>query len=362
MNAGTEGERLTASTEAGLRAGAVSLDGADVTSPAVRELKAPPSTTVPEGTMKEVAAAFPAMMAAWGEAFWRSVPDGTLADVPPNALAAEELGEYVRAGVLREVTGRETAGRFREYCRGWLVPSGDRWRLIVHPIAINDAVVPPYFTMPSPRDVAHALNGAASVLTVAVVVGNPCRPCWRGATGSPVATPATPVVGPTTPAVLPVTQSGAGEVAAAHVVDAEDVAGALAAPPHIDHRPDHRAHHLVAERGGLDLEAQSAVAVVVPGGLGDAAHEARLQPVTALRPTAEGGEVVLTDDRVARQDHRRQLQGHVDVPGRGGDGRVRRRAVVHQVAVQTGRGGEPGVESDGGPDSPVLDGSPEGDG
>src|SRR6476646_1387362 len=81
-------------------------------------------------------------------------------------------------------------------------------------------------------------------------------------------------------------------VAVARPHDAEQLAGADLARAHVHERADDGAHHLPAERGRGDVEAQHAVAEVVPGRLEHAAHGRR-----ARRPlAAEGGEVVLTEE------------------------------------------------------------------
>src|SRR5437879_1958902 len=56
----------------------------------------------------------------------------------------------------------------------------------------------------------------------------------------------------------------AGRCPIAGPQDGGHVAGPLLAPAHLDHGADQRADHLVAEGAGLDLEAEHAVAEVVP--------------------------------------------------------------------------------------------------
>src|SRR5215207_8071181 len=72
---------------------------------------------------------------------------------------------------------------------------------------------------------------------------------------------------------------GGGLRAVAPRQDAEDVAGVLAAQAGVHQRADHAADHLVAEGVGLDLEAQDAVAEVVPRGAVDPPHQRRLRAV-----------------------------------------------------------------------------------
>ena len=96
------------------------------------------------------------------------------------------------------------------------------------------------------------------------------------------------------------------------------VAGVAATHPHLDEQADDAADHLVAEGVGGDLEAQDAVAEVVPAGRPDPPDHHRLGPVDALGLAAERREVVLADERVARRDHRPQVErfGHLpDEPG-----------------------------------------------
>lgn len=158
----------TATGEAGHGAGVAPqgpLDGDVCTRTPSRRLKAPPTRALPEWLMAAVARDFPRLTAPLQESFWEGVPSGTLAEGAASSLSVDDIRPYIEAGVLHEVEDIESAGRFREVCNAWVVPSGTALRLIVHPAALNDAVRPPTFGMPSPRDVAHALAGATSTLT-----------------------------------------------------------------------------------------------------------------------------------------------------------------------------------------------------
>ena len=80
-----------------------------------------------------------------------------------------------------------------------------------------------------------------------------------------------------------------------------------------DEHPDERAHHLVAERVGLDLEHEQG-RFRPPARLAHTPPEwPRLAP---LRLTAEGGEVVLPVDRLGREAHRRKVELAGEMPAR----------------------------------------------
>ena len=112
-----------------------------------------------------------------------------------------------------------------------------------------------------------------------------------------------------------------------------------------DDGADDAAHHLVAERGGLDLEAQHAVAEVGPAGPAHPPHERhRLLAGRGLGPPAERAEVVLAEERVARQREQLDVERRRHVPRRGGEERIGHRPVEHGVAVGAAGGREAGVE------------------
>ena len=138
----------------------------------------------------------------------------------------------------------------------------------------------------------------------------------------------------------------AGGLAVAGDEDAADVAGRRLAEPDVDERADDRAHHLVAERGGPDLEAQvGRVVELDQRGRQHAPDQRRLGlAVGDLRPAAERREVVLADQRVARRLHRPEGQRLRHEPRPPGEQRVRRRRVPHVVAVVAPRRREAGVE------------------
>ena len=70
----------------------------------------------------------------------------------------------------------------------------------------------------------------------------------------------------------------------------------------------------------------------------------RTSDASGTGPAAEGGEVVLADERVAGQLHAPQVERRLDVPRRAGQERVGHRPVQHRVAVGPPRGRVPGVE------------------
>ena len=128
------------------------------------------------------------------------------------------------------------------------------------------------------------------------------------------------------------------------------VAGGVLAGADVDERADDRAHHLVAEGVGPDLEAQQSTVVDIPGRLGPAGLHHRAHPralrlalVHAHAPT-ERAEVVLTDDVCARGRHRVEVERTHDVPRVADEQRVRRRRVPHVVAVVPPARTEAGVE------------------
>ena len=88
-----------------------------------------------------------------------------------------------------------------------------------------------------------------------------------------------------------------------------------------DDGADDAAHHLVAEGGGLDLEAQHALAEVGPAGPEDPPHERRrLLPAGALGRRQKAREVVLAEERVAGQGEQLEVERRRDVPGEVGRG------------------------------------------
>ena len=121
--------------------------------------------------------------------------------------------------------------------------------------------------------------------------------------------------------------------------DRRDIARVLLPLPDLDERADDRPHHLVAERGRLDLEPEHPVAQVVPPGRVDGAHEAAVGHLAAER-----GEVVLADERIAGQAQPGQVERRRDVPGRGGQERIGHGSIQHGVAVAPVRRRVPGVE------------------
>ena len=75
------------------------------------------------------------------------------------------------------------------------------------------------------------------------------------------------------------------------------------------------------------------------------------EPSGDRRPAAERREVVLAVERVAGQPHGRQVEGSLDVPGRGGREGVGHRPVEHRVAVAAAGGRRGGRRSRAGPRS-----------
>ena len=124
--------------------------------------------------------------------------------------------------------------------------------------------------------------------------------------------------------------------------DAPHVARCGLAQPDVDERADDRAHHLVTEGVGPDLEAQehplppSSVPAVDldPPGASHPPHERRLRlALVDLRPPAERREVVLAEQRVAGRLHRPQRQRLRHEPRPPRQQRVGRRGVPDVVAV-----------------------------
>src|SRR5207248_3453518 len=97
-----------------------------------------------------------------------------------------------------------------------------------------------------------------------------------------------------------------------------DLAGPTSAGADVDERPDDGPHHLPAEGASPDLEPQDAVARVDPAALLDPPHRGR----AGRACPAEGGEVVLADERVGRQLHRLEPQRPGHPPGVAGQERV----------------------------------------
>ena len=106
-------------------------------------------------------------------------------------------------------------------------------------------------------------------------------------------------------------------------------------------RPDQRTHHVVAERVGDDARNRDALGVALPVKAAQRAHRGR-----ALPAPAEGGEVVLPDQRRGSGVHGGQVE-----PARVPEGvtpaqRVRRGEVVADpVGVPAPERGKPGVEA-----------------
>jgi hypothetical protein len=88
----------------------------------------------------------------------------------------------------------------------------------------------------------------------------------------------------------------------------------------------------------------------------EAPHRSNAFAVIHLRATAEGGEVVLADERVARQVHGPQLQRLGDVPGRARHERVVLTRIEHVVPVQPRAGAVASVELWVGGPLPVTNG------
>ena len=125
-----------------------------------------------------------------------------------------------------------------------------------------------------------------------------------------------------------------------------------AAPAHLDERPHDRADHLVAERGGLDVEPQQAAPgaelAAGHGDLGEAGVEDPPEDGRPRRgprhPPAEGPEVVLPQQGVGAAGHGPQVEGTGHVPRQRGEQGVGVLVLEDQVAVAPGPGRPAGVE------------------
>ena len=80
------------------------------------------------------------------------------------------------------------------------------------------------------------------------------------------------------------------------------LAGPPPAPPHLDQRPDQRTDHLMAERGGRYLEVAGSPA---PASTQRASRTMRTRDACGAWSPAKGREVVLTEQGITRQAHRR---------------------------------------------------------
>jgi hypothetical protein len=112
---------------------------------------------------------------------------------------------------------------------------------------------------------------------------------------------------------------------------------------HLDEQADDAAHHLLAEGGGLDVEAQHPVTEVVPRASSTRLVIGRSTPERHLRLPAERREVVLAEQRVAARRSAARSSGR-DVPAvaaRNGSGTG---PVEDRVAVPPGDARVPGVE------------------
>ena len=139
----------------------------------------------------------------------------------------------------------------------------------------------------------------------------------------------------------------------------------LPAPAHLDQAGHQRAHHLVAERAGRDLEAQQpALARCRPPASSPRAPRRRSSGPVVTRRTigsaasvpgraaAEGAEVVAAEQHVGGGAHGAQVERVAHVPGQRGQQRVGRRGVPDQVAVGAAGGRAAGVEVAGRPARP----------
>ena len=136
-----------------------------------------------------------------------------------------------------------------------------------------------------------------------------------------------------------------GGRAVAGAEDGSDVAGADLGVARVDERAHDRAHHLVAERRGLDLEAQHPLLQVGPPGPAHPPHQRH----GSVSGTALGRrQNALKSCSPISGSHARREQLEVergrDVPGRRGQERVGHGPVQHRVAVGAAGGREPGVE------------------
>src|SRR5215211_5389830 len=95
--------------------------------------------------------------------------------------------------------------------------------------------------------------------------------------GENVRTERTSVVRSATDHLLEREAVGRGRLAGGAAVpggqDPLDLAGPAPAPAHVDEGADDGAHHLVAEGGGGDVEAQEALSLVAPPGVEHPAHQ-----------------------------------------------------------------------------------------
>lgn len=139
-------------------------DSSRNTFPPTRRLKPAPTRTISAEMMERVKQAYPRLTAPLGVEFWGGIDQEKLGGVRRSRLTSSDLQEYIAAGVLIDADAPEAAPLFREACGAWVVPSGERWRLIVHPAASNARVAPVGFHMPAPRDLTRALARATSVL------------------------------------------------------------------------------------------------------------------------------------------------------------------------------------------------------
>ena len=117
------------------------------------------------------------------------------------------------------------------------------------------------------------------------------------------------------------------------------------AQAHLDQGADDGAHHLLAERRRLDLEAQHPVAQVHPAGVADHPHQ-RAPATGGRRQNDEKSCSPYSGSQASRMA--RQVEGPLHVPGRAGRERVRHRVVAHRVAVAAAGRRAAGVEALGG--------------
>ena len=137
----------------------------------------------------------------------------------------------------------------------------------------------------------------------------------------------------------------------------EQAGRALLAPPHLDQAGHQRAHHLVAERAGGDVETQQAAlprsagrpASASPRGprrraSGHAAPGAPWARPVAPPAPAKRAEVVAAEQDVGGGPHGHEVERVAYVPGDAGQQRIGRRRVPDQVAVGADAGRTASVE------------------